>query len=45
MAASDSEIRDVACTAVRSLLASPDTAGKVALEALQLVADLIRRRK
>eukprot|EP00983_Pelagomonas_calceolata_P106902 1159283-Pelagomonas_calceolata.AAC.3 len=45
MAASDAEIRNTACSAIRALLASPDTTGKVALEALQLVADLIRRRK
>jgi len=45
MAASDTEIRDTACAAIRALLASPDTTGKVALEALQLVADLIRKRK
>jgi nucleolar complex protein 3 len=45
MAAGDPELRDMACAVVRQLLASQETAGKVALEALQLVADLVKRRK
>ncbi|KAL6761314.1 nucleolar complex-associated protein-domain-containing protein [Haematococcus lacustris] len=45
MAASDPEVRSQACSAIRSLLAQPETSGKVALEAVQLVADLVRTRR
>jgi hypothetical protein len=45
MASSDPEIRSLACTAIRDLLASPETTGRVALDGVQLVADLVKRRK
>jgi hypothetical protein len=44
MAVSDAEVGSAAAGAIRELL-SPDALGRPALEALQLVADLVRRRK
>jgi nucleolar complex protein 3 len=44
MAVSDPEVGATACGAISEQL-SPDALGKPALEALQLVADLVRRRK
>jgi hypothetical protein len=44
MAASDEEVGSTAAAAVAELL-SPDAVGPAALEAVQLVADLVRRRK
>lgn len=45
MASKDEEVRALACGAVRALLANSETAGKVSLEAVQLVADLVRTKK
>ncbi|MEW5302585.1 MAG: hypothetical protein WDW36_005354 [Sanguina aurantia] len=45
MASGDVLMRGMACDAMRQLLSLSDVTGSVALEAVQLVADLVRRRK
>lgn len=45
MASGDVLMRGMACDAMRELLSVADVTGSVALEAVQLVADLVRRRK
>ena len=44
MTARDEEMRSTCCSAVQQLLKS-DVDGGVALEAVQLVADLVKNRK